>query len=52
MRGEGGKTQKDKLLTAPELQDIYILKKRGGKGTTLKCQVLSGLLLRLRQPHG
>lgn len=31
MRGEGGKTQKDKLLTAPELQDIYILKKRGGK---------------------
>lgn len=29
MRGERGRTQKDKLLTAPELQDIYIQKKGG-----------------------
>lgn len=48
MRGEGGKTQKDKLLTAPELQDIYILKKRGGERYYVKVSSFEWVAFKIK----
>lgn len=50
-RGKGQDT-KGQTTHCPWAPGHLYSEKKGGKGTTLKCQVLSGLLLRLRQPHG